>query len=561
VAYCSANDRYLVVWKGARSIWGRLVDGRGEVFGTVFEIMRSSTSDDWGPRVAYDPSRNRFLVVWSRLEDSVREMYGRFVPCAGPDAALTAFPMDSSRPAEGGVYALAYGSTPDEFLVVWVTLDSVTNRKIVAGRRVKGGGGFAMGTTLIAAGSDHRANPDVAYNGYRNEYLVVYDTWPRVDDNVYGVRLSTNGDRLGGGEFVIAGDPAEEQNPDVAACPSEDQYAVVWHGRPLPGDAVWLRFVTGSGALGGMMQLASRDWWTFEVPLDVACGGTGLVMEDPSYLAIWGDNFDLGGKCYAQQVTTGGARSEELTISAHAGAAVVAGGAKNYLVAWETSGADADGYTDIHARIVGNTRPKAAFTVTPEQADSTTVFHFDASGSSDATDDATQLQVRWDWESDGIYDTGWSTTKTIDHQFSLRRGQASAVFAVTVEVSDGHGTSDTTERSLTVLNTPPVASFTVTPIFGDTSTLFAFDAAASTDAEDGSPSHFRWDWTGDGIFDTPWQSSPTGEHKYASDGTYAVQLEVRDTARRTAKTSRQVAVGQGGAKYRIYLPLILHTAP
>jgi hypothetical protein len=523
--------------------------------------MRSPTGDDWGPRAAYDPSRNRFLVIWARLEGSVREMYGRFVPCVGPDAALASFPIDSSKPEDGGVYAVAYGSTADEFLVVWVTVDSVTGRKIIAGRRVKGGGGFAMGTTLIAAGSDHRANPDVAYSAHRNEYLVVYDTWPRVDDNVYGVRLSTTGDRLGGGEFVIAGGPAEEQNPDVAACPSADQYAVVWHGRPLPGDAVWLRFVTGSGALGGMMQLAGRDWWTFEVPLDVACGGTALVMEDPSYLAIWGDTFDLDGKCHAQQVTTGGARSEELTISAHAGGAAVAGGANNYLVVWETSGSDADGYTDIHARIVGNTRPKAAFAVTPDQGDSTTVFHFDASGSNDATDDAAQLQVRWDWESDGLYDTAWSATKTSDHQFSLRRGQASAVFAVTVEVSDGHGTSDTAERSVMVLNTPPVAAFTVTPTRGNASTLFAFDASASTDAEDGSPSHHRWDWTGDGIFDTPWQTSPTGEHKYASDGIYTAQLQVRDTARRTDLTSRQVLVGQGEAGRLSYVPLVFHAGP
>ena len=49
--------------------------------------------------------------------------------------------------------------------------------------------------------------------------------------------------------------------------------------------------------------------------------------------------------------------------------------------------------------------PGAGFVTSPA------VFNFDASGVSDGEDAATALQVRWDFEDDGIWDTGYSTTK------------------------------------------------------------------------------------------------------------------------------------------------------
>ena len=62
----------------------------------------------------------------------------------------------------------------------------------------------------------------------------------------------------------------------------------------------------------------------------------------------------------------------------------------------------------------GNTFPTASFTVTPTVGNSSTVFAFDASSCKDPEDATSNLQVRWDWTSDGTYDTtcsnrGWMT--------------------------------------------------------------------------------------------------------------------------------------------------------
>ncbi|MCX6224153.1 MAG: PKD domain-containing protein, partial [Bacteroidia bacterium] len=46
-----------------------------------------------------------------------------------------------------------------------------------------------------------------------------------------------------------------------------------------------------------------------------------------------------------------------------------------------------------------------------------TLFSFDASGSSDNDDDISKLEVRWDWEADGVWDTDYSEVKTASHRF------------------------------------------------------------------------------------------------------------------------------------------------
>jgi CSLREA domain-containing protein len=92
-----------------------------------------------------------------------------------------------------------------------------------------------------------------------------------------------------------------------------------------------------------------------------------------------------------------------------------------------------------------NTAPTAAFTVTPLTGTTTTVFNFDASGSSDAQDPGSALQVRWDWENDGAYDTSWSTTKTATHTFGT-----TAVHTVRMEVQDSGGLSAAATRPVTV---------------------------------------------------------------------------------------------------------------
>lgn len=67
-----------------------------------------------------------------------------------------------------------------------------------------------------------------------------------------------------------------------------------------------------------------------------------------------------------------------------------------------------------------------------------------AAASADAETKGAALEVRFDWQSDGAWDTGWSTDKSAEHAFP---GPGS--WTVSVEVRDLHGQTD--EASATIL--------------------------------------------------------------------------------------------------------------
>lgn len=65
------------------------------------------------------------------------------------------------------------------------------------------------------------------------------------------------------------------------------------------------------------------------------------------------------------------------------------------------------------------TPPVPVLVITPTLLTPTSArFLFDASSSWDAEDHTADLQVRWDWENDGQYDTGYTTTKTAAHEYA-----------------------------------------------------------------------------------------------------------------------------------------------
>jgi formylglycine-generating enzyme required for sulfatase activity len=92
---------------------------------------------------------------------------------------------------------------------------------------------------------------------------------------------------------------------------------------------------------------------------------------------------------------------------------------------------------------VGNTAPVASFTVSPQSGDTETEFNFDASGCSDAEDEPADLQVRWDWENDGNWDTEYSPTKSTTHKYTMGGN-----YTVKLEVKD---TNDSTDTAIQVI--------------------------------------------------------------------------------------------------------------
>ena len=357
VAYNSKHDEYLVVWHNewpSRDIYARRVSGRGAVLSwfTVATGAGSDSRDRAQPSVAYDPTRDRYLVVF--IHDvhgngSDWDIGGRFIPWAGPDAGLGEFPVcqwNSSQWNPQVVYALAR----DEFLVVWANTPAGQPAYISAGRLNPASGGV-LGDFTVSSGAENRINPDVAYNLARNEYLVVWDKVLGANiHDIWGLRLAANGAALGGGEFVTAGWPDSEERPTVAACHAADQYLVAWQSLTASNYDIYARYVSGDG-LPGSVHLIEATTAPEENP-DAACDWLGH-----QYMIAWQSMYTSGkyGIIGGFASPTGPQERGFVLASASWTAGrtepVVAGGRSGFLVAWEHE-RDGTSYQDVYGRIV-----------------------------------------------------------------------------------------------------------------------------------------------------------------------------------------------------------------
>ena len=112
-------------------------------------------------------------------------------------------------------------------------------------------------------------------------------------------------------------------------------------------------------------------------------------------------------------------------------------------------GHDVQAYVLVNVTVLDHI-PLASFSVDPASGDTGTIFTFDASGSSDVETPSDQLQVRWDFDNDGTWDTGWSTTKTLTHQFG-----SAGTYTVALEVQDAGGMTNVTTCQVEVAEPIP----------------------------------------------------------------------------------------------------------
>jgi PKD repeat protein len=185
-------------------------------------------------------------------------------------------------------------------------------------------------------------------------------------------------------------------------------------------------------------------------------------------------------------------------------------------------------------------QPVASFTVDPTTGPFTTVFNYDATKTHMDGEAIENLLVRWDWEGDGIFDTEYSTTKLMNYQY-----ECVGNYNVVMEVINPIGWTDTEIFPIVVFadSVPPVAAIRAIPDSSSVSTIFYFSAGDSFDPH--SPIQdlmFRWDWQGDGFWDTPYSSDTSTYHKYDSPGNYRIHVEVKNNVLLTDTISQIIYV-------------------
>lgn len=366
IAYNAVHNEYLVVWEyiwpgGQRDVFATRVSANGSILG-IFNVA-PEPYDQMSPDVAYDPVHDRYLVVFAydfKGDGSDWDIYGRFIPWNGPDPNLIDFAICTWSNNQG-YPSIAFGYSAQEFLVTWTNVP-FSQPSYISARRVFAGGGFPPGDAFtVSSGTEFRVFSDIAYNLARNEYLVIWSVVKSSSNlDIAGIRLDASGQFLAGGdpyqigEFTIAGWPACEELPAVAACHGSDQYMVTWQSDQDTAGvdyAIYARFLSG-GAVPGIVHLIS-DTTLPQIYPDIACDAFGK-----QYLLTWSDQYE-GGELgiWARFVHPNGMMFPKFEVVApnfqesRLNAAVM-GGRTNFLAAWEHA-QDGGASLDIHARLIG----------------------------------------------------------------------------------------------------------------------------------------------------------------------------------------------------------------
>ncbi|MFQ5859867.1 MAG: hypothetical protein ACE5LU_30090, partial [Anaerolineae bacterium] len=243
VAYNSRQNEYLVVWEhddGTRpNIRGRRVSATGQLQGSEITVgTGAALAIRTQPAVDYAYTADQYLVVWERhVSGSVaNDIEGQVLSNSGA-------PVGSNFLIAGGTWSasherpdLAYNRSRNEFLVVWE--QETSSQHDVYGRRVKLAGGPApLGTSFaITDWANEEIDPAVAAiprpSGV-GKYLVVFRTEACGDSDIQGQRVTGEG-ALEGSRFTVAGSALcqgsvlDLSRPAIAGDEGAEQYLVAW---------------------------------------------------------------------------------------------------------------------------------------------------------------------------------------------------------------------------------------------------------------------------------------------------------------------------------------------
>ena len=360
VAYNSTDNQYLVVWEADLSTGG-MVNDEFEIYGQLLAADGSETGtndfrisymggngdanyDAIRPAVAYDSNKNQYLVVWqgddniAPLVNNENEIFGQLLTSAGVATGSLDFRISDMGPDGDTAYnaynpAVVYNSTVYQYLVVWSgsndTGGMVAGESEIFAQRLTdlgtsiGTNDFRIsdmggsGNTSFAAYA-----PDVAYNNYSGEYLIVWygddDTGELVNEEfeVYGQLLTSSGGGVGDNDFRISDMGPDgsiaygAEYPAVTYNRDNNQYLVVWAGidniAPLEAgeQEIFSQRLTSGGADTGnndarisyMGGSGNNPFWAYRPATAYAGEQNQYIVSwygDHEYVPLIDDEFEI----------------------------------------------------------------------------------------------------------------------------------------------------------------------------------------------------------------------------------------------------------------------------
>lgn len=233
IAYNSVDNEFLVVarFEEQSLAIAQRVSANGQLIGNAVDIGTSN-----GPTF-FDPSARARVV--SVAHNAIDNKY--FIALGGqPSAQILFANLDLDVPipafADGTNPAVSWSSASNVYLMVWEDREvRSTGSENISGQLFSNDGGFIGGIIHIRDQDFAEESPRVAYNGYDDEFLVVWDE--RIGfapgnntlTDTIGQIIKADG-TLRGGSIPIENGSAYTLRQDIDFNYANESYLVVWKG-------------------------------------------------------------------------------------------------------------------------------------------------------------------------------------------------------------------------------------------------------------------------------------------------------------------------------------------
>ncbi len=182
LAFNSNNNTWLIVSddysvRGSNPqgvIWGRIMNDNANPVTGQFNI--SVKGNNLGPKVAYDPKSDTYLVIWVDLDNAGGNIFGRFI---NSDGSFGGNPFAIPRDPNDNIYffysnsVLRYDSVNDRFVFVWEDRTANSGTINIRLRTIDPNGNAGSTVVVLNQSSGIPSGPALAINEQGNEYCVV----------------------------------------------------------------------------------------------------------------------------------------------------------------------------------------------------------------------------------------------------------------------------------------------------------------------------------------------------------------------------------------------------
>jgi hypothetical protein len=244
IVYDTVTKRYGVTWTESDKIRAIVLDENTFPVDGPFEISESLNGVSLRSIVVQNPAQEGFWVIWEQAQNSIAppDLHGR--PFGLPGKALgDTFTVDFA-PGTQKSPAAVFNPVRNQIAIAYSNIaGNVLNVKVLRFNAFTGG---LTGGGTIDPGSENQANPAIAHDPIRDEYLLAYSAQSVfLNGRIRTLRITPSGAVIENSKQTLASITGEHDVARPIYNGTRDEWGIAWQVTTVGSDVWYARFAAG----------------------------------------------------------------------------------------------------------------------------------------------------------------------------------------------------------------------------------------------------------------------------------------------------------------------------